>query len=89
MNKRIRELAEQATENKWKLNRYMSDPVFDGCELDTEKFAELIVRECVQTLIDNTPVLDEYESQEDWDRGYGQAMRDCVHHIREHFGVEE
>ena len=48
----------------------------------------LVVKECAQTLIDNTPVLDEYESQEDWDRGYGRAMRDCIHHIKEHFGVE-
>ena len=55
-----------------------------------EKFAELIVRECVQTLLDNTP--EEFTNEaaeEDWDRGYDQAMRDCVHHIQEHFGVEE
>ena len=54
-----------------------------------EKFAELIVRECVQTLLDNTP--EEFTNEaaeEDWDRGYDQAMRDCVHHIQEHFGVE-
>jgi len=48
----------------------------------------LIVRECVQTLKDNTPVIDEHDSVEDWDRGYDRAMKDCVHHIQEHFGVE-
>jgi hypothetical protein len=53
-----------------------------------EKFAELIVRECVQTLQDNTPVLDENESLEDWNKGYIRAMLDCEHHIQEHFGVE-
>jgi len=36
-----------------------------------EKFAELIVRECVQTLLDNTPELFTNEAaEEDWDRGY-------------------
>lgn len=56
----------------------------------TEVFAELIVGECVQTLIDNTPERYTNESaEEDWDKGYDRAMKDCVHHIREHFGVEE
>ena len=53
------------------------------------RFAELIVRECVQTLLDNTP--DQFTNEaaeEDWDRGYDQAMRDCVRYIQEHFGVE-
>lgn len=53
-----------------------------------EEFAKLIVRECVQTLRDNTPVLDENESVEDWNKGYIRAMLDCEHHIQEHFGVE-
>lgn len=75
MNKRFRELMEQAG-------------IFEN-QYTTEKFALLIVRECAQTLIDNTPVLDEYESLEDWDKGYDRAMKDCVHHIREHFGVRE
>lgn len=52
-----------------------------------QEFAELIVRECVQTMINNTP--ERYASEDDWDRGYGRAMEDCIHHIREHFGVEE
>lgn len=53
------------------------------------KFARLIVRECIQTLRDNTPVIDEHDSVEDWDRGYIRAMTDCEHHIQEHFGVGE
>ena len=57
---------------------------------DMKKFAELIVRECVQTLIDNTPERYTNEAaEEDWDKGYDRAMKDCVHHIQEHFGVEE
>ena len=86
MNERIRELWTEATQRVWPRPGKFTAGEYD---YHLEKFAELIVKECAQTLIDNTPVLDEYESQEDWDRGYGQAMRDCVHHIREHFGVEE
>jgi len=56
----------------------------------TVKFAEIIVRECIQTLVDNTPRASyKWSAEEDWDRGYDRAMRDCVHHIQEHFGVEE
>ena len=51
-----------------------------------EKFAELIVKECGQVLVDNTPVVD---LDEDWDKGYDRAMNDCIHHIYEHFGVEQ
>ena len=88
MNERIRELWDEATKsvaaypsgqnNSWETQVNFMD-----------KFAELIVRECVQTLRDNTPVIDEYDSVEDWDRGYIRAMVDCEHHIQEHFGVKE
>ena len=69
MNERIRELADQATRKAM----WPGDP--DVGELNAEKFAELIVRECqtvvewaisVDSTIDRVPVL-----------------------IREHFGVEE
>lgn len=88
MNERIRELWDEAAKsvaaypsgqnNSWETQVNFMD-----------KFAELIVRECVQTLRDNTPVIDEYDSVEDWDRGYIRAMVDCEHHIQEHFGVKE
>ena len=59
-------------------------------KVDHKKFAELIIRECVQTLIDNTPERYTNESaEEDWDKGYDRAMKDCVQHIQEHFGVKE
>ena len=51
-----------------------------------QKFAELIVRECGQVLVDNTPIVNLVE---DWDKGYDRAMNDCIHHIYEHFGVKE
>ena len=96
MNPRILELRTQAA--AWVAeNHQPQDPnAYSQKEIDQrylmyeEKFAELIVRECVQTLIDNTPERYTNESaEEDWDKGYDRAMRDCVHHIQEHFGVKE
>ena len=79
MNERIKELALQAGFKTDRLGH-----LFGGD--DVEKFAELIVRECGQVLVDNTPVVDLVEG---WDKGYDRAMNDCIHHIYEHFGVEE
>jgi hypothetical protein len=82
MNKRLHEMMMEATKDMPQ-GYYVPGEYF-------EKFAELIVRECVQTLIDNTPERYTNESaEEDWDKGYDRAMKDCVHHIREHFGVEK
>ena len=87
MNERIKKLANEAA----KYSAVMSLPTGEsGDQLFVEKFAELIVRDCVQTLIDNTPERYTNEAaEEDWDKGYDRAMKDCVHHIQEHFGVEE
>ncbi len=62
--------------------------ISEDCQHRMEMLAELIVKECVQTLRDNTPVLDENESVEDWNKGYIRAMLDCEHHITEHFGIK-
>ena len=89
MNERILELMTKAGFDVEKLRMYPGGwPREDLLVL--QDFAELIVKECVQTLIDNTPERYTNESaEEDWDKGYDRAMRDCVHHIQEHFGVEE
>lgn len=89
MNDRIRQLAEQA--DGVVINKMMTGArQYTFLEEDLEKFAELIIRECVQTLIDKTPERYTNESaEEDWDKGYDRAMKDCVHHIQEHFGVGE
>lgn len=93
MNKRIYEFALQAASDTrlqhgnpyW----YISEE-FPEDTTWREKFAQLIIRECVQTLIDNTPERYTNEAaEEDWDKGYDRAMKDCVHHIQEHFGVDE
>ncbi len=72
MNEQIRELAIEAG--------FYANPDVEKFE----KFAELIVRECVGVVENLSPGYNDYRNQiEDAFRG------DCVEKIREHFGVEE
>jgi hypothetical protein len=81
VNERIKLLVEQATTR--------IDPIaHDGeCwDFDKEKFAELIVQECISvinTKATEVPVEDEYERM--WKMGTEFA----VYQIDKHFGVEE
>ena len=52
-----------------------------------EKFGELVVQKCVKVIDDNIPVLDHNEMQEDYAKGYNNAMINCIYYIREHFKV--
>ena len=73
MNERIRELIKQATtKGEWSCvnNRYME-------EFDKEKFAELIVEECIAQCW----TVSELESN-------GYVVSECSKKIRKHFGVE-
>ncbi len=91
MNERIRELAEQAGIAVWGDAVYMYHP---GNTLDSTvmtKFAELIVRECIEQVRGEfLPVLEDKEMVKDthWD-GYVQCGVDSVVAIREHFGVKQ
>ena len=74
MNERIKELIKQATtieEHKWGVS-------YDN--FDKEKFAELIVRECVQVCADRGTHHDGL---------YSAWADDCSKRIGKHFGVEE
>ncbi len=51
MNKRIEELLTQSRKEVWSNNPFNGSPEFDGYEVDQEKFANLIVQECVMQLI--------------------------------------
>jgi hypothetical protein len=64
MNERIKELAEQAG--------YHPD-IFDLCRPGMEKFAELIIKECMKVSIPSSGLDAEYEA---W------------YLIQQHFGVE-
>ena len=73
MNKRIRELAEQAT----KIIE-PNDPDFMHEIFDKEKFAELIVFECMEQVF--------YTIEDQEQDNISGSIRD---RIKEHFGVEE
>lgn len=79
MNERIRELAEQAG-----FCHDINHGIYLCAPMHMEKFAELIVGECVGVVENLSPGYNDYRNQiEDAFRG------DCVGKIREHFGVEE
>jgi hypothetical protein len=91
MNERIKELAEQAGIAVWGDAVYMYHP---GNTLDSTvmtKFAELIVKECMNQVREQyLPVLEDELMMKDTHRdGYVQCGVDSYVAIKEHFGVEE
>jgi hypothetical protein len=74
MNERIRELAEQCT--SWSEGSTWTSHE----EFDKEKFAELIVQECIQTIQNES-----MNSNDEWEYG----LRIAQGAIQTHFGVEE
>ena len=73
MNERIKQLAEQATRNVESANSYRS-MVFDK-----EKFAELIVQECIDIIAPYTVRMSRP----------GEEYLHPILEIKQHFGVEE
>jgi hypothetical protein len=71
MNERIRELAEQAGFN------HMGIGLVIGIEDYHQKFAELIVKECANAIVNDSRLSD-----------VRTARNGCVRTIKEHFGVE-
>jgi undecaprenyl pyrophosphate synthase len=91
MNKRIRELAADARGQMVVLTT-VDDEQWRQHEEFVEKFAELIVKECLRQVEEQyKPVLEDAVMMKDthWD-GYVQCGVDSYVAIREHFfGVEE
>lgn len=89
MNERIRELAEQAGATTMQRSGWID---YGTLGLDVEKFAELIVGECMEQVRGQyLPVMEDEAMMEDthW-RGYIQCGVDSYVAIKEHFfGVEE
>ena len=80
MNERIRQLARQAD-----LYAFVSDESIDP---DIEKFAELIVQACANSLgsmLENAT----FTEDEEFDSGWVLGVEDSVSELRKHFGVEE
>jgi hypothetical protein len=71
MNERIRELAKEAAREMNETGTY-SEPKFQ------EKFAELIVRECIAQC--------EKNAEHEW---LGSGSKLSAFNIKQHFGVEE
>ena len=71
MNERIRELEQQAMVFRAGIKM-----------LDTEKFAELIVRECAK-------VCDDLDIDDWGDKSFDDGTYYCSRAIKKHFGVEE
>ena len=78
MNERIRELAEQAGITTNLDTDYFEQDPNKWVDYFAEKFAELIVRECIQVAGPEDSYAD------DWCK----AKIDAVAKIKEHFGVE-
>ena len=92
MNERIRELINEATSFK----EGDTEGKYDIEVFDKEKFAELIVRECLSEIkgmmVDESELLYEHEETTEC---VNEALMDAHHNIAihfgfaEHFGVEE
>ncbi len=77
MNQRIHELYIKT------LSEECSNPAL----VDIEKFAQLIVRECIQVC---EPILDEpYEDMTEFGKGLVEGQDVAIERIKEHFGVKE
>jgi hypothetical protein len=91
MNERIRELMEQAglETQPSKLKIYTNDDgtvTSGGWEYPLEKFAELIVKECMQQL----ELVRKYRYDRVQPLENQQTIIDeCQYQIKQHFGVEE
>jgi hypothetical protein len=89
MNERIRQLAEQAGLRFTQLMSNPMVPVVDGKETDLEKFAELIVRECLDKIeTHRIPVGNSAAGEMACEWTYS-ALNEIRDEIKEHFGVEE
>ena len=83
MNERIKELAEQAGGYVSLSYEHDGELILSGEDI-VEKFAELIVRECMSTVLKESKWYwdkDEFESS--------NAIQNAARRVKEHFGVEE
>jgi len=84
MNEKIKQLAEQATRNVESANSYHS------LVFDKEKFAELIIRECVGIVEDyGLSLVGGDENYLGETLNLSIRVQEAGNKIKEHFGVEE
>jgi hypothetical protein len=83
MNERILELAEHAG---YSWHNQFSGPILSPNAI--EKFAELIVRECIKTIEYRAPGQMGKEG-EGWTNGYDDGLKTGAWLLKEHFGIKE
>lgn len=88
MNTRIQELLKQATKEVWGNNPYNGAPEYEADEVDQEKFAELIIRECAE-LIDNKEMITALQTYDEVFVAKYDTKEQCSKQILKHFGVEQ
>jgi hypothetical protein len=95
MNERILELAEQADEYADNKIQMPGEYHPDWHDTRDEKFAELIVRECIGILETEIELVEGYKStacndfDEVWHQGKIEHFTKLVKKSKKHFGVEE
>ena len=90
MNERIKLLAEQADEYADNKIQMPGEYHPDWHDTRDEKFAELIVRECVAQIQPMWNQVKEVGAPPGYDYDtFDLAYNDCMNAIKEHFGVEE
>ena len=97
MNEKIKELAFQA-------EIWNTDGDYDKCEVDLEKFANLLIQECIKEVSQyhSTTIYDGFipanptrEHYEEWayikgsNEGYNDAVKQIADGLKQHFGVKE
>jgi len=80
LNERIQKLAEQAKEYATTRHPVSNITLSVNSDLFEQKFAELIVRECVA-------ICQDMDGEDNIDAKSGR--QDCAVEIKEHFGVKE
>jgi hypothetical protein len=91
MNAKIKQLAEQAGLRFTQLMSNPMVPIVDGRETDLEKFAELIVRECINEIAYIGKANEVFGDRTDRG-GLNHILwtaETAIEKIKEHFGVEE
>jgi hypothetical protein len=85
MNEQIKKLSNQAYDEL--INQTGNIVVVD--EDFQQRFAQLIVRECVGILMTPEYPMNHPEELADYNRGWVNGRLLGIEHIKEHFGVEE
>jgi hypothetical protein len=87
VNERIQELAEICTVD------FVDGRGVSLSEIDVEKFADLIIKECIgiadeqKKYVEDMVVFNEHDAV--WNRARTQQSQQIIDKIKQHFGVEE